>query len=81
MTIHTPEGEIPITVRFHQRAVDQLIAAVEQGAYCALLGPRLCGKTVLLRYAENLLSNQLGWTCAYIDFHKINAATQQIFFT
>ncbi len=81
MTIHTPEGEIPITVRFHQKAVDQLIAAVEQGSYCALLGPRLCGKTVLLRYAENLLSNQLGWTCAYIDFHKINAATQQVFFT
>ncbi len=81
MNVHTPEGDIPITVRFHQRAVDQLIAAVEQGTYCALLGPRLCGKTVLLRYVENLLSDQLGWICAYIDFRKINAATQQVFFT
>jgi hypothetical protein len=81
MKVHTPEGDVPITVRFNQGAVDQIIAAVERGTYCALLGPRLCGKTVLLRYIENLLSDKLGWTCAYIDFRKVNAATQQVFFT
>jgi len=73
--------EAPITVRYHRQAVDQIIRSVEEGTYCALLGPRLCGKTVLLRYVERTLITSWGWTCLYIDMQHTNVATLQSFFT
>ena len=73
-------SEIPLTVRYHSEAIDMIIQCVEQATYCAVLGPRLCGKTVLLRYVEHTLNESLGWTCLYIDLKKINASTQTNFF-
>jgi len=73
-------SEIPLTVRYHSEAIDEIIRCVEQATYCAVLGPRLCGKTVLLRYIEQTLTESLGWTCLYIDLSEISASTQTNFF-
>jgi hypothetical protein len=72
--------DAPYTARFHKEAVEQIIQCVEDGVYCALLGPRLSGKTVLLRYVEQTLAEGLGWTCVYIDLMSIKASSQQGFF-
>jgi ABC-type phosphate/phosphonate transport system ATPase subunit len=42
----------PATARYHREAVEQIIQSVEERVYCALLGPRLSGKTLLLQYIE-----------------------------
>ena len=73
-------SEIPLTVRYHSEAIDQIIQCVEQATYCAVLGPRLCGKTVLLRHVEQTLTESLGWICLYIDLAEIIASTQTNFF-
>jgi hypothetical protein len=76
----TYASEVPFTVRYHSEAIEQIIQSVEQGTYCAVLGPRLCGKTVLLQYVEQQLSELLGWTCLFINLEQISAGTQQAFF-
>jgi serine phosphatase RsbU (regulator of sigma subunit)/energy-coupling factor transporter ATP-binding protein EcfA2 len=73
--------DAPATARFHLQAIDQIVQCVEEGTYCALLGPRLSGKTVLLRFVERLLSESFGWTCVYVDLRSIRATTQQGFFS
>jgi Cdc6-like AAA superfamily ATPase len=73
-------SEIPLTVRYHREAIDKIIQCVEQATYCAVLGPRLCGKTVLLRYVAQTLTESFGWTCLYIDLKQISASTQANFF-
>ena len=65
---------------YHREAIEQITQCVEERVYCALLGPRLCGKTLLLRFIEQNLAHLLGWTCVYIDLHQIRATTQQVFF-
>ena len=70
----------PATARYNREAIEQIIQSVEDGVFCALLGPRLSGKTLLLRYLENNLARLLGWTCAYIDLQQVRATTQQAFF-
>ena len=72
--------DVPATVRYHQDVIEQIIQSVEEGVYCALLGPRLCGKTLLLRYIESDLARLLGWTCVYLNLLDIRATTQQAFF-
>lgn len=75
-----PVLEGPATAGYHREAIEQITQCVEERVYCALLGPRLCGKTLLLRYIEKNLARLLGWTCIYIDLHHIRATTQQLFF-
>jgi serine phosphatase RsbU (regulator of sigma subunit) len=75
-----PVLDAPTTARYHREAVEQITQCVEERIYCALLGPRLCGKTLLLRFIEGNLSQLLGWTCVYIDLGDIRASTQQAFF-
>ncbi len=72
--------EVPSTVRYHQETINQIIQSVEEGTYCAVLGPRLCGKTLLLRYLEQNIAVLHGWTCAFIDLEGFRATTQQAFF-
>jgi type II secretory pathway predicted ATPase ExeA len=72
--------EVPTTARYNREAVDQIIGCVEEGTYCAVLGPRLSGKTVLLRYVTQTLDQSLGWTCVYTDLYDIGASTLQGFF-
>lgn len=71
---------VPATARYHREAVEQIVQCVEEGVYCALLGPRLSGKTILLRYLAGDLGKLLGWTCAYLDLLEMRATTQQAFF-
>lgn len=70
----------PVTARYHREAVEQIVQCVEEGVYCALLGPRLSGKTILLRYIEGNLARLLGWTCVYVNLLETRATTQQAFF-
>jgi hypothetical protein len=70
----------PAIVRYNRDAVDQILQSVHEGTYCAVLGPRLSGKTVLLRYVEQVLNQWLGWPCIYVDLHKLRALTLQGFF-
>lgn len=75
-----PVQDAPATAGYHREALEQITQCVEEGVYCALLGPRLCGKTLLLRFIESNLARLLGWTCVYIDLNDIRATTQQAFF-
>jgi serine phosphatase RsbU (regulator of sigma subunit) len=72
--------DAPATARYNREAVEQIVQCVEEGVYCALLGPRLCGKTLLLRFIEGNLANLLGWRCIYLDLQELRASTQQVFF-
>jgi hypothetical protein len=72
--------DAPTMARYHREAVEQIIQCVEERVYCAVLGPRLSGKTMLLRYIEHNLAKLLGWTCVYIDLTRIRLTTQQAFF-
>ena len=72
--------DAPAAARFHKLAVEEIVNSVEEGVFCALLGPRLSGKTLLLRYIDSHLAGLLGWKCAYIDLLSVNTTTQQAFF-
>ena len=75
-----PVLDAPTTARYHREAIEQITQCVEERVYCGLLGPRLCGKTLLLRFIEQNLAHLLGWSCVYIDLHQIRATTQKVFF-
>lgn len=74
---------IPVvwTARYHQPEIDQILQCVQDGVYCAVLGPRLCGKTELLLYVEQMLVERLGWTCVYIDLAELRSSNLQGFFS
>jgi serine phosphatase RsbU (regulator of sigma subunit) len=74
------DPEAPAAARYHRQAVEHIIQCVDDGVYCALLGPRLSGKTVMLRYVERILSESLGYTVVYIDLMHMRASTLQEFF-
>lgn len=74
------EAGVPAIVRHNQGAVAQIVRCVEDGIYCAVLGPRLSGKTQLLRFVEGNLAKSLGWTCVYIDLYAMRVSTLQGFF-
>ncbi len=73
-------SEAPTLARYYSNVIDQIVACLREGTYCALLGPRLSGKTHLLRYVDRTLAESLGWTCIYIDLYAIKAFTLQGFF-
>ena len=70
----------PSTARFHPAEMEQILQCVEEGVYCAVLGPRLCGKTELLLYVEQILTERLGWVCVYIDLAELRSSSLQDFF-
>ena len=75
-----PILDAPTTARYHRQAVEQITQCVEERIYCAVLGPRLCGKTLLLRFIERNLAHLLGWNCVYVDLNEMRATTQGAFF-
>jgi hypothetical protein len=72
--------DAPAIARYNRDAVQEIIRCVQEGTYCAVLGPRLSGKTVLLRFVEQTLTRSLGWTCVYLDLYAMRASTLQGFF-
>jgi serine phosphatase RsbU (regulator of sigma subunit) len=72
--------DAPAVVRYNLGAIDELVRSVREGSYCAVLGPRLSGKTMLLRYVARFLAAPLGWTCIYIDLYDLEASTLSGFF-
>jgi serine phosphatase RsbU (regulator of sigma subunit) len=73
-------SEAPTLAKYYRNAIDQIVDSLREGTHCALLGPRLSGKTHLLLYVDQILAQSLGWTCLYIDLYAINAFTLQGFF-
>lgn len=73
-------GETPTTIRHNREVIAQIVRCVEEGEYCAVLGPRLSGKTMLLRHVEQTLAQARGWICVYLDLYDIQASTLQGFF-
>lgn len=80
MSAQDAAPDAPAIVRYNRDAVEQIVQCVRDGTYCAVLGPRLSGKTVLLRFVEETLAQSLGWTCIYIDLYAIQASTLKGFF-
>jgi len=80
MTVPDALPDAPAIARYNRDAVAEIIQCVQEGTYCAVLGPRLSGKTVLLHYVEQTLARSLGWTCVYIDLYAMRASTLQGFF-
>ncbi|HSJ54034.1 MAG TPA: hypothetical protein VLC52_09830, partial [Anaerolineae bacterium] len=72
--------EAPAVVRHNLDAVNDIVRTVQEGNFCALLGTRLSGKTVLLRYVEQMLSGPLRWTCVYVDLYAVETSTLSGFF-
>jgi serine phosphatase RsbU (regulator of sigma subunit) len=73
-------SEAPTLAKYYRSVIDQIVESVREGTYCALLGPRLSGKTHLLLYVDRILAESLGWTCLYIDLYAVKAFTLQAFF-
>jgi hypothetical protein len=73
--------DAPAAARYHRQAIEEISNSVEERVFCALLGPRLSGKTLILRYIEGSLAKLLGWKCVYIDLLQVRTTTQQAFFS
>lgn len=67
-------------LRHHIDVVRQVISCIENGQYCALLGPRFSGKTDLLRSVEKYLVDDATRKHAYIDLRGLEVSTQARFF-
>jgi hypothetical protein len=80
MTAPNGAADTLAVVRYNQDAIAEITQCVQDGVYCALLGPRLSGKTELLRYVANMLAESQLQTCIYIDLYAIQASTLQRFF-
>ena len=74
-------ADIPPMAHYHRSAVEQIAACVHERTFCALLGPRLSGKTLILNYIDETLARQFGWNTVYLDLSRIRATTQQAFFS
>ncbi len=73
-------ADAPAVVRYNLGAIDEIVGCVREGSYCAVLGPRLSGKTLLLKSVARLLADPLGWTSIYIDLYDLEASTLSGFF-
>ncbi len=57
MTALNGETDALAVVRYNQDAIAEIAQCVQDGVYCALLGPRLSGKTELLRHVAQMLAD------------------------
>ena len=80
MTGRDAASEAPTLAKYYGGVIDQIVECLQDSTYCVLLGPRLSGKTHLLRYVDQILAESLGWTSVYIDLYAIKAVTLQAFF-
>jgi len=70
----------PTIQRRNLDLASQVVQVVQEGSYCALLGPRYSGKTEVIQAVQALLTEQLRWPCAYLDLYELEATTQREFF-
>jgi GAF domain-containing protein len=61
-------------------AAATVIASIQQGEYCALLGPHSSGKSDVLAYVSSTLA-EWGQPCLYVDLKEMNVASEADFFT
>ncbi len=69
----------PVVWEHNLVVVNDIIRCIENGVYCALLGPRFCGKSTLLRHVQRSMQDD-SLPCIYIDLFDIQAPTQGGFF-
>ena len=80
MTALDGGSEALAVVRYNQDAIAEIAHCIQDGVYCAVLGPRLSGKAELLRHVAQMLTDSSLQTCIYIDLYAIQASTLQSFF-
>lgn len=78
-----PEGlsPAPVLLRHNQEAAHRILRSIEEGTYCAVLGPRFSGKTFLIRHIEHEIAQVFQWPSVYIDLYDMEASTLQGFFS
>jgi len=70
----------PTIQRRNLDLANQVVQYVQEGSYCAILGPRYSGKTGVIQAVRSLLTEQLRWPYAYLDLYELEATTQREFF-
>ena len=74
-------GPVLGSLMLHQQAAaQQILQCIEEGTYCALLGPHFSGKTLLVRCVEQQVMHHWHWPCVYVDLSRLEASTQRGFF-
>lgn len=66
--------------RHYRDAADELMQCIQQGTYCALIGPRFSGKSELLHSVWHLLTQDQTWACLLLDMQDVESSTQTGFF-
>src|SRR5436309_14189198 len=72
----TSYASIPV---YLEATINQILGFIDEGKYCAVLGPRFSGKTDLLLLIKDSL-NQSARTCIRVDLYDVEATTQANFF-
>jgi PAS domain S-box-containing protein len=80
MTTFDPNFPAPVVWEHNLEVADQIIQCIEEGMYCALLGPRFWGKSNLLRYVTQRMDDN-SQLCVHINLFEIQAPTQVDFFS
>jgi serine phosphatase RsbU (regulator of sigma subunit) len=79
-TGRTSLSQNPTLLRRDLDVASRVVRHIQEGSYCALLGPRYSGKTGMVRAVEELLLEQMGWPCVYLDLYELEVSTQRGFF-
>src|SRR6186713_3144464 len=80
MTTSDPLSSSPILWEHNREYADKIIQCVEEGVYCALLGPRFWGKSNLLRYVEQWMQEH-SLPYVHINLFEVQSPTQSDFFS
>jgi hypothetical protein len=77
-----PQLAIPTTsaAYYHRSEIQEILDCIQEGVYCAVLGPRLCGKTEIMRHVEQVLDEAFGWKCIFLDLMELRSYNQHSFF-
>jgi PAS domain S-box-containing protein len=80
MTTYEPDASAPIVWEHNLAFANEIIQCIEEGTYCALLGPRFWGKSNLLKYVM-WWQQEHARPCVHINLFEIQAPTQVDFFS
>lgn len=72
--------ETPTLFRHNRETAGRILRLIEDGTFCAVLGPRFSGKSVLVRAVGQELAQQLQVPCVYLDLYDVEASTLRGFF-
>jgi serine phosphatase RsbU (regulator of sigma subunit) len=70
----------PTLVKRNRELATRVLEYLQEGSYCALLGPRYSGKSEVVHVIEALLAEHWGRPCVHIDLYELEVSTQRGFF-